>query len=83
MRSETLPGTLLVLSVKPRPATFPSHHSGLEKAAEGYLGLAEKWFVFSMVWSVMAAADEAGRVKLDAFLRDVEVLIGRDHILSY
>lgn len=30
-----------------------------------------------MVWSVMAAADEAGRVKLDAFLRDVEVLIKR------
>ncbi|CAN0120098.1 unnamed protein product [Ectocarpus sp. 6 AP-2014] len=46
--------------------------SGLEKDAEGYLGLAEKWFVFSMVWSVMAAADEDGRVKLDAFLRDVE-----------
>ncbi|CAB1114177.1 unnamed protein product [Ectocarpus sp. CCAP 1310/34] len=46
--------------------------SGLEKDAEGYLGLAEKWFVFSMVWSVMAAADEDGRAKLDAFLRDVE-----------
>lgn len=40
---------------------------------EGYLGLAEKWFVFAMVWSIMAAADEAGRAKLDVFLRDVEV----------
>lgn len=49
------------------------YDSGLEKDAEGYLGLAEKWFVFSMVWSVMAAADEDGRAKLDAFLRDVEV----------
>lgn len=47
--------------------------SGLEKDAEGYTGLAEKWFVFAMVWSVMAAADEMGRVKLDSFLRDVEV----------
>lgn len=47
--------------------------SGLEKDAEGYMGLAEKWFVFAMVWSVMAAADEMGRVKLDSFLRDVEV----------
>ena len=26
-----------------------------------------------MVWSVMAAADEDGRAKLDALLRDVEV----------
>lgn len=49
------------------------HDSGLEKDTEGYLGLAEKWFVFSMIWSVMAAADEDGRAKLDAFLRDVEV----------
>lgn len=47
-------------------------NSGLEKDAERYLGLAEKWFVFSMVWSVMAAADEDGRAKLDTFLRDVE-----------
>lgn len=39
------------------------------------MGLAEKWFVFAMVWSVMAAVDEAGRIKLDAFLRDVEVSI--------
>ncbi len=49
------------------------YRSGLEKDTEGYLGLAEKWFVFSMIWSVMAAADEDGRAKLDAFLRDVEV----------
>ncbi|CAM9353290.1 unnamed protein product [Choristocarpus tenellus] len=46
--------------------------SGLEKDQEGYLGLAEKWFIFSMVWSVMAAANEEGRKKLDSFLRDVE-----------
>lgn len=57
-------------------ALFPNlilTHSGLEKDAEGYMGLAEKWFVFAMVWSVMAAADEMGRIKLDSFLRDVEV----------
>lgn len=53
--------------------TLPPTLSGLEKDAEGYMGLAEKWFVFAMVWSVMAAADEMGRVKLDSFLRDVEV----------
>lgn len=52
---------------------FTLTFSGLEKEAEGYMGLAEKWFVFAMVWSVMAAADEMGRVKLDSFLRDVEV----------
>ncbi|CAM9519888.1 unnamed protein product [Discosporangium mesarthrocarpum] len=46
--------------------------SGLEIGKEGYLGLAEKWFIFSMVWSVMAAANEEGRKKLDSFLRDVE-----------
>lgn len=52
---------------------LPCPLSGLEKDAEGYLGVSEKFFVFSMVWSVMAAADESGRAKLDTFLRDVEV----------
>lgn len=52
---------------------LPCPLSGLEKDAEGYLGISEKFFVFSMVWSVMAAADESGRAKLDTFLRDVEV----------
>lgn len=50
-----------------------SPNSGLQREAGGYFGLAEKWFVFAMVWSIMAAADEAGRAKLDTFLRDVEV----------
>lgn len=63
MHSPFVPGVLFTIYL----------NSGLEKDAEGYFGLAEKWFVFSMVWSVMAAADEDGRAKLDAFLRDVEV----------
>ncbi|CAM9233990.1 unnamed protein product, partial [Laminaria digitata] len=54
------------------PSSRREVQDGLEKDAEGYMGLAEKWFVFAMVWSVMAAADEMGRVKLDSFLRDVE-----------
>lgn len=66
----TLP-PLLLRTLCDRPLA-QRHNSGLEKDAEGYLGLAEKWFVFSIIWSVMAAADEDGRAKLDAFLRDVE-----------
>ena len=34
--------------------------------------MAEKWFVFCVIWSVMRAVDEGGRGKLDVFLRDIE-----------
>jgi dynein heavy chain len=49
--------------------------AGLEAAQEdmaAYQALAEKWFVFAMVWSVMGCVDEAGRAKLDTCLRDIE-----------
>jgi dynein heavy chain len=39
---------------------------------QAYYALAEKWFVFAMVWSVMACVDEAGRAKLDSCLRDID-----------
>ncbi|KAE9255217.1 Dynein-1-beta heavy chain, flagellar inner arm I1 complex [Phytophthora fragariae] len=32
----------------------------------------EKWFLFCMTWSVMAAANEEGRKKFDFFLRDID-----------
>lgn len=38
----------------------------------GWLPLSEKWFVFCLIWSVMAAVDEKGRRLLDIFLRDIE-----------
>ena len=48
--------------------------SGLDREAdaEGYFPLADKWFTFACIWSLGAAADEAGRVRLDAALRDIE-----------
>ena len=50
--------------------------NGVEKV-EGeppakYQQLCEKWFVFSMIWTVMAAVDEGGRILLDQCLRDIE-----------
>jgi dynein heavy chain len=40
--------------------------------ADGYHSIAEKWFVFALIWSVCAAVDEKGRCSLDIFLRDIE-----------
>ncbi|GMH50243.1 hypothetical protein TrRE_jg3287 [Triparma retinervis] len=37
-----------------------------------YQQICEKWFVFSMIWTVMAAADEGSRVLLDQCLREIE-----------
>jgi dynein heavy chain len=53
---------------------FNTAANGLDREAEaeGYWAYAEKWFVFCMIWSVCAAVDEAGRILLDACLRDIE-----------
>jgi len=32
----------------------------------------ELWFLFSMIWSVCAGVDEAGRKKMDTFIREME-----------
>jgi len=37
-----------------------------------FYALSEKWFVFSMIWSIMAAVDEEGRRTLDQYLREIE-----------
>jgi dynein heavy chain len=54
--------------------TLATVENGLDKEndKEGFWGLCEKWFVFCMIWSVMAAVDEEGREKLDNLLRDIE-----------
>ncbi|GMI05338.1 hypothetical protein TrVE_jg1168 [Triparma verrucosa] len=50
--------------------------NGVEKVEgeppQKYQQICEKWFVFSMIWTVMAAVDENGRVMLDQFLREIE-----------
>jgi dynein heavy chain len=44
------------------------------KAADSatYYTLAEKWFTWSVVWSLCAAADEIGRRRFDWCLRDID-----------
>ena len=42
------------------------------ESASKFYAISEKWFVFSMIWSVMAAVDEAGRTILDQYLREIE-----------
>ena len=46
--------------------------NGIDLNAEGYEVVAERMFLFSCVWSIGAAADVAGREKLDNFIRDLE-----------
>ncbi|RLN66518.1 hypothetical protein BBP00_00002156 [Phytophthora kernoviae] len=48
--------------------------NGLDLATCGdkFAVAVEKWFLFCMTWSVMAAANEDGRKKFDFFLRDID-----------
>ena len=39
---------------------------------EDFFAYAEKWFVFSMIWSIGATVDEQSRRELDIVIRDIE-----------
>jgi len=49
--------------------------------AQTYFPLAEKWFVFALTWSIMAAVDEVGRKRLDVHLRDLEAQFPPTHTI--
>lgn len=34
--------------------------------------MVELWFVFSLIWSICSSVDEAGRKKIDNFLREMD-----------
>jgi len=55
--------------------------NGLDRSSniQSYSVIAEKWFVFAMIWSIMAAVDETGRKKLDICLRDLEAQFPPTH----
>ena len=52
--------------------SLATSENGVDRSDSSYNAMVEKWFVFSLLWSIMAAVDTAGRVKLDVFIRDLE-----------
>jgi dynein heavy chain len=53
---------------------FDSFATGadLDKNDDAYWMFMEKWFVFSVIWSIGATVDEAGRDTLDNCIREIE-----------
>ena len=45
---------------------------GGDSAPEGHWAYVEKMFTYAIVWSLGATADEEGRKRVDACLRDIE-----------
>ena len=45
---------------------------GGDNAPEGHWAYVEKWFAYSIVWSLGATADEEGRKRVDNCIRDIE-----------
>lgn len=43
-----------------------------EMQKDDYFTYMEKWFVFSLIWSVGATIDESSRRELDIVIRDIE-----------
>lgn len=52
---------------------FCTKHNGIVTGNEELLETMSKiWFLFCLVWSVCASVDEAGRLRIDAFIRELE-----------
>lgn len=64
----------LINSVMSLTNVYDAFASGadLEKGEDAYWMLLEKWFVFSMIWSIGGSVDEAGRDAIDTCVRDIE-----------
>jgi dynein heavy chain len=48
---------------------------GEEESQDDYFNYIEKWFVFSMIWSVGATVDEVSRKQIDYILRELEAAL--------
>jgi len=40
--------------------------------SENYGTMVQYWFVFSVIWSIGASVDEAGRKRIDTFIRELD-----------
>jgi dynein heavy chain len=47
---------------------------GEEESRDDFLAYMEKWFVFSLIWSVCATVDENSRKNIDNVMRDIEAM---------
>jgi dynein heavy chain len=47
---------------------------GEEESREDFLNYIEKWFVFSLIWSVGATVNEQSRKEIDNIMRDIEAM---------
>ena len=46
--------------------------------------MAKLWFLFCMIWSVCASVDEPGRLKINAFIREMEGIFPlKDTVYDY
>ena len=51
-----------------------SLQKGEEESREDILNYIEKWFVFSLIWSVGATVNEQSRKEIDNIMRDIEAM---------
>lgn len=51
---------------------------------ENYATMVQYWFVFSVIWSIGASVDEAGRKSIDTFIRELDgTFPNKDSIYEY
>ena len=58
--------------------------NGVVPGTEGFAKLLDMWFTYSVAWSLGGGADEAGRKKLDAYIREIDAqLPGKMTVYDY
>ncbi|CAK4669134.1 unnamed protein product [Aphanomyces euteiches] len=57
-------------------SVLATKENGVDKTQgmEAFAPMIEKWFLFCMTWSVMGAANEEGRARFDACIREIDTI---------
>lgn len=66
------------------PDRIVAGEEGADKLIDALQHMTKLWFMFCMIWSICATVDEAGRTRMDSYVRELDSMFPlKDTIYDY